>query len=120
MQIIYGRAYIVTGHHVIQHNTALYSARSEFNSWHGVQIIYRMFIPFRRLSPRQTLRQHNRPGVNIFSKNPGARKVTLSKFHAQDSQISGVTVRSAVAMAIWRQGFVHPCSELSTNMATPL
>jgi hypothetical protein len=72
MQIIYGRAYIVNGHHVIQHNTALYSTRSEFNSWHGVQIIYRMSKPFLSLSPRQMLRQHNRPGVNTFSKNLGA------------------------------------------------
>jgi len=36
MKIVYGRAYIVTGHHVINHDTALYSTRSEFSSWHGV------------------------------------------------------------------------------------
>jgi hypothetical protein len=34
--------------------------------------------------------------------------------------MSDVAVRSVVATAIWHQGFVHPCSEISTNMATPL
>jgi hypothetical protein len=44
-------------------------------------------------------------------KNFGRRKrVTRTKFHTEESQISGAAVRDLVARATWRPGFVYPWS----------
>jgi hypothetical protein len=47
-----------------------------------------------------------------FLKILDAIRTTRNKCHTEDSQILGVTVQILVAMATWRQGFVHPWSML--------
>jgi hypothetical protein len=56
-----------------------------------------------------------RLGVHKFSKTSrsylksvGARKVTWSKFLAEDPQVWGHTVQNVVARATWRLQFFHP------------
>ena len=39
-----------------------------------------------------------------------ARRVTCSMYHTQNPKILGASVQNLVALATWRQGFVHPCS----------
>jgi hypothetical protein len=38
-----------------------------------------------------------------------AKRVTWSKFHAEDPQILGATVQNLAALAIWRPVFLYPC-----------
>jgi hypothetical protein len=38
----------------------------------------------------------------------GTRRVTSSKFRAEDPQILGGTLQSIVVTTTWRLGFVHP------------
>ena len=46
-------------------------------------------------------------GAYNFPKILVARMVTWCKFHTEDPQISGTTVQSLVAVAVWGTGFMH-------------
>ena len=53
-------------------------------------------------------------GAKLFQKSRshlkilGARRVTRSEFHTEDSQILGTIIQDLVTSATWHPGFVHP------------
>ena len=60
---------------------------------------------------------HYTTGVHIFVirvyrsrlKILGTRRLTWGKFHSEDPQMVGATVKNSLVTATWRPVFMHPC-----------